>query len=135
ARIAGAGTLATAMNYQCMDSNPAEGANYYRLSQINNSGVTKYLETRKVLYNPPKEFSATVIANGNGKVAINVRNAMPGKVRMTIFDMMGNVVQDRNISISASSAMITARLYNGAYVLLLANANGQTFTSKMIVAD
>ncbi len=133
-RLNGAGTSSSLKKYHLNDLHPAEGVNYYRLSQTDMDGVIKNIEVKRITYKGSKDFRATVLNAGNGVMNIAMHNTSGGIIQMRVIDMMGREVLRETINPVTGDITHTIQLNKGAYVLMLVNGNGQVINSK-IIAD
>jgi hypothetical protein len=53
--------------------------------------------------------------------------------QLSVFDMMGKKVLHKNMNTAESTEISIAQLSSGLYVVSVEEANGNTFTSKLMV--
>ena len=131
-RVNGAGNSSLLKKYHLNDLQPADGVNYYRLSQTDADGERKNIEVKRVTYKSRKDFNATIINAGSGTLNIAIHNAAPGMIQMKIADMMGREVMNGSFNAPGGNITRTIHLNKGTYVLMLFNSNGQVINTKII---
>ena len=109
---------------------PADGINYYRLSQTDIDGQKTNLETKKIIYKGTKDIKLTVINTGHGAINIAVRNTAAGPVQMKIIDILGREILAGSFNPGTGSQSI--QLQKGTYVLVVIAGNGQRISTKVI---
>ncbi len=132
--VNGYGTTSLTKKYRLNDFMPEEGVNYYRLSQTDFDGVKKNVEVKRVTYKRLKDFSATIVNAGNGKINMAIHNAVSGMIQMRVIEMTGKEILKESFSSGSGNITHSIQLNKGAYVLLLTNRTGQTISTK-IMAD
>ncbi|MEP7164495.1 MAG: metallophosphoesterase [Ferruginibacter sp.] len=132
--VNGAGNSSTTKKYHLNDLQPADGINYYRLSQTDMDGQRRSIEVKKVIYKSIKDFRATIVNTGGGALNIAIHNASAGLVNMKVVDMMGREVLKETFNSASGDITHTIQLNKGTYVLMLVNSTGQTINTK-IIAD
>lgn len=117
AQVSASGNSATLLSYSAIDSNPAEGLNFYRLSQTDLNG-TEYFYNTVVLDFTPVELNFSVYPNpSNGQFVLSGPTDME-TVPVKLIDLSGREVP---ISIqSAGNEMLITPEYRaaGTYILL-----------------
>lgn len=129
-----AGNSSLPQKYQLKDLQPADGINYYRLSQTGMDAVRKNIAVKTATYKSIDNLRLTVVNAGNGTMNIAIRNTVPGMVHMKIVDMMGREVLTTSFNSGTGNIARSIQLNKGIYVLLLVNGAGQTINAK-IMAD
>ena len=134
AKVNGAGNSSVTKKYHLNDLQPADGINYYRLSQTDIDGVRKNIEIKRVTYKNPKDFSATIVNAGAGIINAAIHNASAGMIQLKVVDMMGREVLKESFNSGTGNITHSIQLNKGTYVLMLVNSTGQTISTK-IIAD
>lgn len=132
-RVNGAGTSSVTSNYHLVDYTPVEGINYYRLSQTDIDGNTRYYEVKRVNYKSSKGFSAGIFNNGNGQISVAIRSVNAANIKMRVIDMLGKNVLQETFSVNSGSGIKNLYLKPGVYVLVLFNDNGERISNKIRV--
>ena len=132
-RTNGAGTSANIRNYRLIDYAPADGLNYYRLSQTNYDGNTNYFDTKKIIYKSNKGFSASVSNLSKGKINILTTSSNNDNIVLKIFDMLGNKTLEETFLVGVGNTNKTLQLQSGVYVVVITNTKGEQITKKIIV--
>ncbi|PZF71065.1 T9SS type A sorting domain-containing protein [Taibaiella soli] len=113
--------------YEFTDNNTANGANYYRLKQVDNDGSFQYSKVIKL--NIGKEVAAASV-NFYPNPAKDVLNiATTGNVTVAIFNMNGVNVATQEVN--GNGQIATSNLTEGMYICRVANTNGVLQTSKI----
>lgn len=132
-KINGAGTSSVSHNYHLVDYSPAEGDNFYRLSQTDFDGNIKYHDVKRVSYKSTKNFSADILNNGIGQMSVAIHSAKATQVNLSIVDMLGNNIRQESFYVNIGGAVRNLNLNAGVYVLVLTNNSGEKITNKIIV--
>ena len=110
------------------DANPLNGMNYYRLKIVDADGKVTY-STTVALLNAAKGFEIISIAPNpvtNGNFKLNVSSAVASKMKITIIDMQGRLVNQQTVAAIAG--------YNSLPVNVRQLAAG-TYTIQATAAD
>ena len=122
ARIKGNGTTNEVSNYSFMDINPAIGANYYRLIQVDYNGAFEIFETVLVFFEAVDEM---VIYPNPVVEKINVQYGtkfIRTSSELTISSITGEVIWHRSMFLSGSRLEIYIdELPSGTYLFELKN--------------
>ena len=132
-RVNGAGTSASTKTYRLIDYAPAEGVNYYRLSQTNYDGNTTYFETKKVVYKSSKNFSVSIINVSIEKINLLINSNKNDNIKLKVVDMLGKEIAEETLLINAGINTKVLQLQTGAYIILLTNSSGERISSKVII--
>jgi hypothetical protein len=116
-----------------IDHTPADGSNYYRLSQTDFDGNVKYHGIKRVNYKSSKDFSAGILNNGNGQISLAIKSAHAAQINMKVIDMMGKEILNEAFTVSSGGTVKDLKLNTGAYVLVLVNDSGERISNKIIV--
>ncbi|MEO6541901.1 MAG: metallophosphoesterase [Ferruginibacter sp.] len=134
AKVYGIGNSNTATNYKFIDGAPVNGVNYYRLSQTNIDGATKYFDIKTVTYRSNKDFYSAIYNTGKNKVNVNITSSKSDNIAMQVIDMQGKTVMQFNIAVQNGSAVKQLTIVpSGIYLIKLVNTKGVTITNKIIV--
>jgi hypothetical protein len=132
-KVNGAINSSAVKNYQLIDLSPAEGENYYRLSQTNNDGHTSYFETKKINYKGNKNFSMSIINAAKEKINVVIYDTRNDQLNMRVVDMLGKTILQEDFAIAAGNTTKSLQLKAGVYVLILSNNRGESISSKVVV--
>lgn len=132
-RLNGAGTTFSGKLYQLIDHTPLEGTNYYRLSQTDFDGNTRYHDIKRVSYKGSGTFSAGILNNGNNQVQVVIRSSKATQVNLTVADMQGKEVLQEKFSVYSGGEVKNLNLKPGVYILLMRNDKGEQVSKKVIV--
>jgi len=132
-KVNAAGISTVTNNYQLVDYTPAEGINYYRLSQTDFDGHTIYHGIKTVNFKNGKSFNTIVRNNGDGKISVVIKSQKVTQVAMQVVDMLGKQVLKELFVLNTGSVVKNLDLKTGVYVLVLVNDNGEKITDKIIV--
>ena len=131
--VSGSGTTNVQKDYRLIDYVPAEGLNYYRLSQTDYDGKITYFGTRIINYKNSRIFSAGVINLPNGNIKMIINSAKNDNVMLRLVDMAGTDVLHETFAVVTGSTAKSMMLQNGVYVAVLTNSGGERVTNKIVV--
>ena len=131
-KVNAAGTSTTANQYKLTDLQPTEGVNYYRLSQTDFDGHTKNLQVKTVNYKTTKDFSASIVHAGNGKVNLVFNNRIASGMSIRVSDIVGKEMMQQQFTAPVGAFTKTIQLPKGVYAVQLANTNLRV-TEKIII--
>ena len=132
-KVDGAGNSSIEKSYRLIDYAPAEGINYYRLSQTDFDGHVKYLGVKTINYQTHNGFNATIRNNGNGKISVVINSLTATQVAMKVVDVLGKDVLSESFKINGGNTIKNLNLKTGVYVLALINDKDEKLTNKIIV--
>ena len=132
-KVNGKGTTSQSSTYQLFDYAPADGINYYRLSQTDFDGNTTYHDTRRVTYKNSKSLTVSYINFLSGTVKMIINSNKTDIISMKVFDIVGNKIKDETFSIPAGGTAKNLQLQTGIYVAVLINKQGERFSNKILV--
>ncbi len=116
-----AGNNPVATTYQFIDANPSQGANYYRLDEVDKDGLVKQLGIQEIfLYN---RFNATTLYPNpvtNGSFTLTTQLPATAQNMYRITDISGKVVQRGTITSSHQTINVSS-LLRGNYIIQLSN--------------
>lgn len=130
ATIEGNGTTTETTKYSFTDKTPANGINYYRLTQFNINGISSYSEVKnidfsthrsiRVLPNPATEF-------------VRIEGVENGTV-LQVIDISGKEVLKTSVNVEIDVAL--SQLYSGTYLIKLIDIKGKLIhTQKLIITQ
>ncbi len=132
-RVNAIGNSSTTTNYQHIDVAPYQGINYYRLSQTNMDGASKYFEVKKILYKSTKDFSTSITNAGKGKINLLINSTKVGNTLIQVSDMQGRQILNTNVMVQNGGIIKPLFLPSGVHVILVTNSAGTRITNKVIV--
>lgn len=132
-KVNGAGNSTVVNNYRLIDYSPAEGSNFYRLSQTDIDANVKYHGVKRVNYKSNADFGANILNNGNGQISVLVRSKSSTQLNMRVIDMTGKEVLSENFSVGSTGTVKNLNLHTGVYILVLLDQAGERITDKIIV--
>ena len=127
------------VNYSFTDFNPNDGANYYRLKAIDETGKATY--SNVIELNIKKDIQPNIYVYPNpaaagSNLALEVKNLPKGSYQAIIIDIKGKRIASETISHNGVDATIPLRgattLSAGTYVVQLINGSFKT-TTKLII--
>ncbi|MBS1510108.1 MAG: metallophosphoesterase [Bacteroidetes bacterium] len=119
--------------YHLTDLAPAEGVNYYRLSETSLDGNKRYFDTRRVTYKNGKTLSCLVINQQSGAAKLVISTNKPGKIDCTVNDISGREILRSTYSLPAGNTIKELPLQAGVYIVTLVNAAGEKISNKIII--
>lgn len=121
--VAGAGTSATATNYNYTDNFPTEGTNFYRLRQQDLDGRTSLSATVTATVNSNKFF--TISDNpGNGIYKLNMPSSLEA-LQLLVTDASGKVLLNKRTA-AGNQVIDISKQAPGVYWLLVKKGSTQT---------
>ncbi len=132
-KVDGAGTSSVNRNYQMIDYAPADGSNFYRLSQTDFDANIKYHGIKRVNYKSNADFTANVLNNGNGQISVAIKSKNASQINLKVIDILGKEILSQNFAVNNGGTIRTLNLNSGVYVLVLTNDSGERISNKIIV--
>lgn len=121
-RVAGAGTVREARNYQFVDEHPLAGANYYRLQQVDFDGRATFSPVRRVTNGTGAQVRLFP-SPARDYVYLEWREPADSETAWTILDGNGRLLLQGFFDVENTSAAIPVhQLPAGAYWLRLTSA-------------
>ena len=131
--INGSGTTTDSRDYRFIDFTPAEGINYYRLSQTDIDGRINYYGTRIINYKNSRNFSAGIVNLSNGNIKMIINSSKNDNVNLKLVDISGKEVIHESFAVATGSTAKSFLLQNGVYVAVLSNSVGERAINKIVV--
>lgn len=138
--VMAAGHSQELLSYQFIDMEPIEGQGYYRLKQLDDSGLYSYTEVKGVFYRGrkmelfalhPTLASEVIVASSSATQQRGARQVR-GSIHLRIYNAMGNLVVDKIRLPQGQSLRINiAKLPAGQYFLI--GTDGQQLLKKRFV--
>ena len=109
--------------YSLVDNNPVNGVNIYRLKQVDTYNDTTYSASVTIVYSSGTNASIfTVSPNPTADVLkINLNNTQAGNMKMTIYSMGGEIMQQHTFSGGTYSTSVSGMIH-GVYVIQVVDA-------------
>ena len=128
-RVAGRGTTAARQTYSFTDEAPANGANYYRLKQVDTDGTFSYSPVRVVLIRNNGELAIL----GNPVITeLNVSGLVAG-LTAELVDMNGQVRHRQTVT--DDQMQVNVRSFaSGMYLLRVVEPTG-TLTKRVLISQ
>ena len=123
----------TTSNYELLHKNPVNGANYYRLKQVDKNGQFEYSAIIKILFNA----KGTIVAYPNpvsDKLNVTVAQSLiqSSKLVLQFYDAKGIMVMQKAIT-ERTNMINMSQLSAGSYSMRIANEKGEIVDSRIIV--
>ncbi len=136
ASVSAAGNSSTVRDYNAYDAKPFNGANFYRIKQVDKDGAAKYSKTVHVSLNTTT--SASVLANPfHSILTVDLLSNINQSVSARILDITGKQVASEKWVISNGSTRkemtSVSNLQQGMYILSITDANGQIIYNNKVV--
>ena len=119
-------------DYRLIDNTPADGINYYRLSQTDLNGKTRYYGNRIINKNG-NDFSAGIINFSNGNIKMIINSSKNDDLSLDLVDISGNKIKQETFAVATGSTSKTILLPKGTYVAMLSNRAGERSVNKIVV--
>lgn len=128
-----------AVDYSFLHKNPAAGANYYRIRQVDYDGHSTYTKVIKIVVNVNPGKGLSIFPNPLASSDVNnlqVKAEGAGEYTIQIINSSGKVVFTELASTSTGLINLNGikKINSGIYTVILHNIrNGQTLSNKLIV--
>jgi Secretion system C-terminal sorting domain len=137
ASINAAGNSSTVKNYNAYDAKPLNGANFYRIKQVDKDGNFKYSKTVRVNLNLSKT-GVSVLANPfYNSLTVDFSSATEQSVTARLVDITGKQVANEKWLISAGDTRQNfsnvAGLQRGMYILNIRSGNGEVLYNNKVM--
>ncbi|MBS1946123.1 MAG: T9SS type A sorting domain-containing protein [Bacteroidetes bacterium] len=117
------------MNYSLVDASPAGGVNYYRISEKDFDGNSKYSDIREIEI--PLSTNISVWPNPANDVVHIQYNRNSNSAVALIYDVTGRLVLQASIY-GGNNSISISNLSEGVYFLVLKEGNENVFSTKII---
>jgi Calcineurin-like phosphoesterase/Purple acid Phosphatase, N-terminal domain len=132
-KVNGAGNSNSLHQYAVTDFAPAEGYNYYKLSQISYNGHVTYAGIQKVLYKSSSGLSTGIINSARGEVTLVYNVLKSGIITTLITDAGGRKAEALQIQAVAGANTQKIKLPTGLYIVTVTGSTGEKTSYKIIV--
>jgi hypothetical protein len=129
--VAGHGTTASAHSYSYLDAQPLPGRSYYRLRQVDLTGLSTYSPVVSVQLDEPTVLLAYPTPTA-GSLQLDLRAYPAGTCEVRVLNTLGQLVQHSWLQNGQLQPLALPHLPAGAYLLCLRQA-GQRPTVQRIV--
>lgn len=126
--VMGAGTTLAPQAYQYIDATPAQGINYYRLTQVDYDGQATIHHTVTIQVGQSAE--AFVLSPNPAHNDLTILRPQGNDAQLTITDLMGRVVRSQSLT-QAITTVSVADLPAGQYIVRLVS-QGIVHTQSLI---
>ena len=122
-------------SYEYIDNSPAEGINYYRLTQTDKNGRSTVLGTRSVNFRSSHSFKLRIQPNPvlNNQVQLNISSSKKQQVYVYVLDMNGAKVFERTTKVGTGENKIRFQLAGGSYVVSVKSSDGTVVNERLLV--
>jgi hypothetical protein len=126
-----AGNSNSLLHYFFVDENPMDGNNYYRLKESDNDGQATYFKTVVVNFSDGNHMVVSIYPNPSTDEATLILSENKNQ-QIIISDAAGKTIQEMN-STSSTLKINTSNLAEGIYYINGFNAQGVSFSEKLVV--
>ena len=129
--VIGNGTTQEKQEYSYTHTTPANGANYYRLKQVDFDGAFEYSDIRVVEI----ERTGKVIINPSAAIAeitVQLAETTAENNQIGIYDMMGRTVMMSNFDGTINAKTIDISNLEKGYYVVRVQAGNQVFTERFM---
>lgn len=131
--INGHGTTTNIKHYSATDYSPAQGINYYRLTQVDYDGQTSYSKIITIKYMnenniPPKVYPNPAINSVNISFSQSVSYA-----NVKVGDMMGNILVNQPINNETTQIQVDLSTIQAGNYIVYVFANDGTLIHKQLI--
>ena len=117
-----------ASTYSFTDNSPVEGANYYRLKQVDKDGKSEY--SKVVSINVERENIVPIFPNPT-KGSIRIKTGgLTGKVLIQVVDAAGNMVYNNTLTSNPILYINLSQLPSGTYAIRVNDSVSKLVISK-----
>ena len=126
-------------NYTLTDADPLIGHNYYRLSEVNATGVAKALKVIDITYpSVSGSLVATIYPNpvgGDKTIHFELAEAAASSTKIRLYNMLGEVVftHETDNASNRTSVVLPGSLVSGIYTVEIASVSEVLSTEKIII--
>ena len=117
--VAAKGNTATPMDYRFFDRQPAKGANYYRLRQVDLNAKTSYSKTVAVVFAANGQSVVVYPNPATDKLTLSFATPQDG-IRMNLLAADGRLLRSQNLGAAEKTKeVVISALPRGSYVMEL----------------
>ena len=130
-QVSGNGTTQLKQEYSYTHTSPANGANYYRLKQVDYDGAFEYSDIRVVEI----ERNGKVVINPSAAIAeitVQLSETTGNNNQIGIYDMMGRTVLMSNFDGSLNTKTLDISNLQKGYYVVRVQAGNQVFTERFM---
>jgi len=125
------------MPFAFSDASPADGINYYRLKITESDGLVTYSAIIAIINRNTgiKIISLNPTVINKGYAVLQVAAAKAGKLKLTVFDINGRLIQTKWSAVTAGSNVLrldVATLAAGSYLLHVSDEDGSATTIRLL---
>jgi hypothetical protein len=128
-KVTGSLTSTDLVNYQFTDSDPLDGNNFYRLSQVDIDGNQKILSVKKVIVKPSGTMSLYPNPVVGSLVTLDYGKIVSSKVSYKVVDASGKVVSSGKIHQQIQELNLPV-LGTGIYTIQISDGKSMRFEKK-----
>jgi hypothetical protein len=135
--VTAAGNSATVKNYNAFDANPLNGANYYRIRQVDKDGVSKYSKTVMVRLTIDKTGVSLLSNPFYSLLRVDFTSPVNQQVYARLMDITGKQVAVEKWTLSAGAS--TKEFSNvggiqpGMYIINITSASGALIYNNKVI--
>jgi hypothetical protein len=128
-KVTGSVSSTDVVNYQFTDSDPLDGNNFYRLSQVDIDGNQKILSVKKVTVKPSGTMSLYPNPVVGSLVTLDYGKIVSSKVSYKVVDASGKVVSSGKIHQQIQELNLPV-LGTGIYTIQISDGKSMRFEKK-----
>lgn len=129
--VKGAGTSYSENNYEYTHRNPAKGANYYRLMQVDYNRNTSYSPVEVVEFTAGDLFTIRPTLT-KGEVILSFDEDIARNATIEVFDLVGKRVLAQQITGNEANFSFDASNFQNGHYLVRMQAAGQTQSARFV---
>lgn len=121
--------------YYKLDESPVTGNNFYRIKQVDKNGAVSYSSIVKVVTNPGRLIVAAYPNPVTGLLNVNISAASPDRYSITLSDLNGRKVYEKQLLTPIISTSFSIDLKNHSsqlYILIIRNGRNEIIRSERI---
>ncbi|MCW3115939.1 MAG: hypothetical protein JWM28_21 [Chitinophagaceae bacterium] len=131
-KVNAAGQSNSQLNYLYADFQPIAGISFYRLSQTDLDGHTRYYEVKKI-NNKANSFVVNQVANDHGSLTLQIKTVQQENLQLKIIDLAGKEILVKKLVVLVGTNKKTIELRPGSYVWEVTNSRGDRVTKVTII--
>ena len=128
--VKGAGNSSSLLEYLDKDENPSEGANYYRLIQVDFDGTRTDHGIRMAQFNANENKPVIIYPNPSANGVLNMQNRSEETQTVSVYSESGQLLNTRVIS--AFETLNFSGFSSGIYVLRFSNGDDVSFARWVV---
>jgi acid phosphatase type 7 len=132
-RVNAAGNSVLPKEYLLTDNAPADGINYYRLSQTDMDGRITYFDIQKVYFKYSNAIAVNVVQTAPGKVQLVINSTKALRASLAVFDGSSRRIVQQPLQLNSGGTIKNLQLPAGMYAAEIITAGGERVVVKLLL--